>query len=238
MFRFFFISASFLFCIRSVLGADGKGKLKDPTIVGTYVGVVEGDQATVILKADGSVVIRPNDEDRRVELLGTWKRTGNYIHAKLKDLKDEKGTILLRVDNGDLVLVKIVRPDGEEKQFGPPIFKRKKRLADKAPVGVYIGKFDGELLQVEVRPGGEMVVLSAEDPNGDAIYTGKWKVTDVGLSARVKTEDGEEATVEFAVTDKSLAIRKVINPNGEEETFDDARLKRQKRSGGNNKTDQ
>ena len=222
----------------SVLGADGEGKLKDPTIVGTYVGVVEGDQATVILKADGSMVIRPNDEDRRVVLCGTWKRAGNYIHAKLKDLKDEKGTILLRVDNSDLVLVKIVRPDGETKQFGPPLFKRKRRLADRGPVGVYIGKFDDEQLQVEVRPGGEMMVLSAEDPNGDAIYTGNWKVTDVGLSARVKTADGEEATVEFAVTDKALAIRKVINPNGEEETFDEARLKRQKRSGGNNKTDQ
>jgi hypothetical protein len=224
--------------MESMLGVDGEGKLKGSTIVGTYVGVVEGDQATVILKADGSVVVRPNDEDRRVELLGTWKRVGNSITAKLKNLEDEKGTVFLRVDNGDLILVKIVRPDGEVKQFGPPVFKRKKRLADIGPVGVYIGKFDGELLQVEVRPGGEMVVLSAEDPNGDAIYTGKWKVTDVGLSARIKTEDGEEATVEFAVTDKALAIRKVINPNGDEETFNEGRLKRQKRSGGNNKTDQ
>ena len=51
-------------------------------------------------------------------------------------------------------------------------------------------------------------------------------------------EDGEEANVEFAVTVGGLAIRKVINPNGEEETFGEARLKRQKHSGGKNKTDQ
>ena len=135
-------------------------------------------------------------------------------------------------------MLKVIEPDGEVKQFSPPLFKRTKRLADKGPSGVYTGKFDGEQLQVEVKPGGDIVVLSAEDLNGDAIYTGKWKATDFGLSARVKTEGGEEAHVEFAVTDKGLAIRKVINPNGEEETFGEARLKRQKHSGGKNKTDQ
>ena len=216
-------------------GADDK--VKSLPIAGTYVGVVEGDKATAILKADGSMVVRPNDENRNFALRGTWKREGNDIIAKLKDPDGEEGTVFLRVDKGDLLLLKVIEPDGEVKQFSPPLFKRTKRLADKGPPGVYIGKFDGEQLQVEVKPGGDIVVLSAEDLNGDAIYTGKWKATDFGLSARVKTEDGEEAHVEFAVTVRGLAIRKVINPNGEEETFDEARLKRQKRSSGKNKTD-
>ena len=235
MHKLFAITASALLYAMPVRGADDKAK--SPPIAGTYVGVVEGDKATAILKADGSMVVRPNDENRKFALRGTWKREGNNIIAKLKDPDGEEGTAFLRVDKGDLLLLKVIEPDGEVKQFGPPLFKRTKRLADKGPPGVYIGKFDGEQLQIEVKPGGGIVVLSAEDLNGDAIYTGKWKATDFGLSARVKTEDGEEAHVEFAVTDKGLAIRKVINPNGEEETFDEARLKRQKRSGGKNKTD-
>ena len=213
-------------------------KVKSPPIAGTYVGVVDGDKATAILKVDGFMVVRPNDENRNFALRGTWKREGNSIIAKLKNPDGEEGTAFLRVDRGDLLLLKIIEPDGEVKQFSPPLFKRKKRLAEKGLAGVYIGSFDDELLQGEVKPGGDIVVLSAEDLNGDAIYTGKWKATDFGLRARIKTEEGEEANVEFVVTVRGLAIRKVINPNGEEETFGEARLKRQKRSGSKNKTDQ
>ena len=223
------------FCVMPVRGAENEAK--SPPIAGTYVGVVHGDKATAILKVDGSMVVRPNYENRNFALRGTWKREVNNIIAKLKDPDGEEGTAFLRLDNGDLLLLKVIEPDGEVKQFSPPLFKRKKRLADKGLAGVYIGSFDDELLQVEVKPAGDIVVLSAEDLNGDAIYTGKWKATDFGRSARVKTEDGEEAHVEFAVADKGLSLRKVINPNGEEETFDEARLKRQKRSSGKNKTD-
>jgi len=224
------------FCVMPVRGAENEAK--SPPIAGTYVGVVHGDKATAILKVDGSMVVRPNDENRNFALRGTWKREGNNIIAKLKDPDGEEGTAFLRLDKGDLLLLKVIEPDGEVKQFSPPLFKRKKRLADKGLAGVYIGSFDDELLQVEVKPGGDIVVLSAEDLNGDAIYTGKWKATDFGLRARIKTEEGEEANVEFVVTVGGLAIRKVINPNGEEETFGEARLKRQKRSGRKNKTDQ
>ena len=234
--KLFAITASALLCAMPMRGADDK--VKSLPIAGTYVGVVEGDKATAILKEDGAMVVRPDIANRNFALRGTWKREGNNIIAKLKDPDGEEGTAFLRLDKGDLLLLKVIEPDGEVKQFSPPLFKRKKRLAEKGPSGVYIGSFDDEQLQVEVKPGGDIVVLSVEDLNGDAIYTGKWKATDFGLSARVKTEDGEEAHVEFAVTDKGLSLRKVINPNGEEETFNEARLKRQKRSGGKNKTDQ
>ena len=236
MCKLFAITVSALLCAMPVRGAENN--VKNPPIAGTYVGVVEGDKATAILKADGFMVVRPNDENRNFALRGTWKREGNNIIAKLKDPDGEEGTAFLRLDKGDLLLLKVIEPDGEVKQFSPPLFKRKKRLADKGLVGVYIGSFDDELLQVEVKPAGDIVVLSVEDLNGDAIYTGKWKATDFGLRARIKTEEGEEANVEFAVTVRGLVIRKVINPNGEEETFGEARLKHQKRSGRKNKTDQ
>ena len=224
------------FCAMLVWGA--KDEVKSPPIAGTYVGVVEGDKAAAILKADGAMVVRPDIANRNFALRGTWKREGNNIIAKLKDPDGEEGTAFLRLDKGDLLLLKVIEPDGEVKQFSPPLFKRKKRLAVKGLAGVYIGSFDDEQLQVEIKPGGDIVVLSVEDLNGNAIYTGKWKATDFGLRARIKTEDGEEANVEFAVTVGGLAILKVINPNGEEETFGEARLKRQKHSGGKNKTDQ
>ena len=238
MSKLFAITASALLCAMPVCGADGEGKGgKGSPIAGTYVGVVEGDTATVILNVDGSVVVRPNIEDRSIVLRGTWKREGNSITAKLKNPDDEEPTVFFRIDNEDLVLLKIIKPDGEVQIFVQPLFERKKRLADKGPSGVYVGKFDEEKLHIKVKPTGDIVVLAAEDLNGDAIYTGKWKATGFGLSAEVKTEDGEEASVEFAVTNKGLVIRKVINPNGGEETFGEARLKRQKRSIDKNKTD-
>ena len=60
------------------------------------------------------------------------------------------------------------------------------------------------------------------------IYSGTWKATDFGLSAQILTDDGQQATVEMVTTAKGLAIRKVINPDGEEQVFAEARLKRVK----------
>ena len=65
-----------------VRGAEDEAK--SPPIAGTYAGVVHGDKATAILKVDGSMVVRPNDENRNFALLGTWKREGNNIIAKLE----------------------------------------------------------------------------------------------------------------------------------------------------------
>jgi hypothetical protein len=135
------------------------------------------------------------------------------------------------VDNGDLVLVKVILPDGEVEEHGAPQFKRNKRLADKGPAGVYVGWFDNEHLSVQVKPDGSFTVIPADDLNGGPIYVGKWKVTERGLRATVtsKDEEGEEeATVEFVTTATGLAIIKVAHHGGEVETFD-TRLKRQKR---------
>ena len=85
--------------------------------------------------------------------------------------------------------------------------------------------------------------MPCDDLKGGPIYVGKWKATERGLRATMtsKDEEGEEeATVDFVTTATGLAIIKVVNGDGEVETFD-TRLKRQKRGKGgkkNQKTDQ
>ena len=216
----------------TVFGADKKA----PPVAGTYKGEIEGELATAILKADGSIIIRPSAERPKFTMRGKWKRDGNTLTAKLKDPTGDEATVVFTVDNGDLVLVKVISPDGEVEEHGAPQFKRNKRLADKGPAGVYVGWFDNEHPSVQVKPDGAFTVTPFEDLKGGPIYVGKWKATERGLRATVisKDEEGEEeATVEFVTTATSLAIIKVVNGDGQVETFD-TRLKRQKRPGKKN----
>ena len=225
------------------LGADKKA----PPIAGTYKGEIEGEQATAILKADGSIIIRPSAERPKFTMRGKWKRDGNTITAKLKDPTGDEGTVVFTVDNGDLVLVKVISPDGEVDEYGMPQFKRNKRLADKGLAGIYVGRFDGENLSVAVKPDGIFTVTSVENPDDGEVFNGKWKATERGLRATVtaRNDDGERgeaerATVDMVTTPTGLAIIKVVGGDGEVENFD-TRLKRQKRGKGgkkNRKTDQ
>ena len=221
------------------LGADKKS----PPVAGTYKGAIEGEQATAILKADGSIIVRPSADRPKFTMRGKWKREGDTITAKLKDPTGDEGTVIFKMDGGDLMLVKVITPDGEVEEHGAPQFKRNKRLADKGPAGVYIGWFDEEHLSVQVKPDGSFTVIPCDDLKGGPIYVGKWKATERGLRATVtsKDEEGEEeTTVDFVTTATGLAIIKVVNGDGEVETFD-TRLKRQKRGKGgkkNQKTDQ
>ena len=214
------------------LGADKK----PPPVAGTYEGAIEGEQAIAILKADGSIIVRPSADRPKRTLRGKWKRDGNTITAKLKDPTGDEGTVVFTVDNGDLMLVKVISPDGEVEEHGAPQFKRNKRLADKGLAGVYVGWFDDEHLSVQVKPDGSFIVIPADDLNGGPIYVGKWKATKRGLRATVTSkdeEDEEESTVDFVTTATGLAIIKVVNGDGEVDTFD-TRLKRQNRPGKKN----
>ena len=210
------------------LGADKKA----PPVVGTYKGVIEGEHATAILKADGSIIVRPSAERPKFSMRGKWKREGDTITAKLKDPTGDEGTVIFKMDGGDLMLVKVITPDGEVEEHGAPQFKRNKRLADKGPAGVYIGWFDEEHLSVQVKPDGSFTVIPCDDLKGGPIYVGKWKATERGLRATVTSKDEEneegeeEATVDFVTTAPGLAIIKVVNGDGEVEPFD-PRLKRQ-----------
>ncbi len=211
------------------LGVDKKA----PPVAGTYKGAIEGEQATAILKADGSIIVRPRADRPKFTMHGKWKREGDTITAKLKDPTGDEGTVIFKMDGGDLMLVKVITPDGEVEEHGAPQFKRNKRLADKGPAGVYIGWFDEEHLSVQVKPDGSFTVIPCDDLKGGPIYVGKWKATEHGLRATMtsKDEEGEEeVTVDFVTTATGLVIIKVVNGDGEVESFD-SRLKRQKRGG-------
>ena len=215
-----------------VLGADKKA----PPVAGTYKGAIEGEQAVAILKADGSIIVRPSTDRPKFTMRGKWKRDGNTITAKLKDPTGDEGTVVFTVDNGDLMLVKVISPDGEVEEHGAPQFKSNKRLANKGLAGVYVGWFDDEHLSVQVKPDGSFIVIPADDLNGGPIYVGKWKATKRGLRATVTSkdeEDEEESTVDFVTTATGLAIIKVVNGDGEVDTFE-TRLKRQNRPGKKN----
>lgn len=214
------------------LGAEKKA----PPVAGIYKGAIEGEQAVAILKADGSIIVRPSTDRPKFTMRGKWKRDGNTITAKLKDPTGDEGTVVFTVDNGDLMLVKVISPDGEVEEHGAPQFKSNKRLANKGLAGVYVGWFDDEHLSVQVKPDGSFIVIPADDLNGGPIYVGKWKATKRGLRATVTSkdeEDEEESTVDFVTTATGLAIIKVVNGDGEVDTFE-TRLKRQNRPGKKN----
>ena len=216
------------------LGADKNS----PPVAGIYKGAVEGEQATAILKADGSIIVRPSADRPKFTMRGKWKRDGNTITAKLKDPTGDEGTVVFTVDKGDLVLVKLISPDGEVERLGMPQFKRNKRLADKGPAGVYVGWFDEEHLSLQVKPDGAFTVTPCNDLKGGPIYVGKWKATERGLRATLKSKDEEgeeEATVDFVTTATGLAISKVLDGENYEAEHFDTRLKRQKNGGKKNK---
>ncbi len=214
------------------LAAVGADKKPAP-IAGTYKGEIKGEQATAVLKADGSISIRPRIDGPKFVIRGSWKHNGNAISAKMKDPSGEEGTVIFKMDGDDLVLEKVIDPSGEVEEFAVPEFKRNRKLAEKGPAGVYVGWFDDEHLSVQVKPDGAFTVTPCEDLKGGPIYTGKWKATEIGLRATVRARDeegDEEATVEFATTATGLAITKVVNGDGEVERYNN-RLKRQPRAG-------
>ncbi len=221
--RLFFSLALVAGFLSGVAAAD-KAK-KKTAIAGTYVGQVDGDQAKAILKADGSIVVHPTQEAPGFKLRGKWKRAGKLITAKLRDPEGKEGVVTFKLAVGSLSVLKIVKPNGEVEEFKSPQFTRKKVLADKGPAGVYVGKFDGEQLQVVLAAKGGFFVRAAEDPDEGEIYTGKWKLTDKGLNATITNDEGGATILRMRVTDAGFALVSTVNAEGEEKNFE-ARLKR------------
>ena len=175
------------------------------------------------------MIVHPSPDEPEVVMRGSWKADGNTVTAKLAFLDGGQGTVVFHRDGADLILRKIINPDGEVNELMAPHFAKKKALADKGPAGIYTGEFDGEGMQVELQPNGHTSVRSAEDPNEGEIFTGTWKVADTGLLISVETECGDGAKVFAQITDRGFKILKVDSPDGVETYEDGARLKRQKR---------
>jgi len=217
---------SLVLAVGFLSGAAAADKAKKkPAIAGTYVGQVDGDQAKAVLKADGLIVVHPTQESPGFKLHGKWKRAGKLITAKLKDPEGREATVTFSPAAMSLTVLKIVKPSGEVEEFKSPQFAKKKALADKGPAGVYVGEFDGEQLQIELAAKGRFFVRAAEDPDEGEIYTGKWNLTDKGLSATITDEEGAATTLRMRVTDAGFALVSTVNAEGEEKYFE-ARLKR------------
>ena len=76
---------------------------KKPVLAGVYVGVVEGDIARAILKADGTMILHPNDDEPGVVMRGFWKADGNTVTAKLAFFDGDQGTVVFDRDGAFMV---------------------------------------------------------------------------------------------------------------------------------------
>lgn len=208
-----------------VRGADDK--VKSPPIAGTYAGAVKDDQAVVMLKVDGTMTVRPKANNKDFVLSGTWKSNGNRITAKLTDPNGEVGTLFLRADGGDLVLEKIVEPGGDETQFRPPLFALKKKGQGKAPVGVYEGTHDGDELRVTLK-GNRTLTVKPTDAEAEVLL-GKWKPGKEADTLALEL-DGDNGLIRVTVKidGTGMHLLQIEKPDGEVETFSEARLKRMK----------
>jgi len=86
-------------------------------LAGIYRGKVEDAEAQIQIKADGSIIARPNLDQKKLILRGQWKMDGKLIQAKLTDRKKRTGTITLQIAEGNLILIKVTDPNGEVERF-------------------------------------------------------------------------------------------------------------------------
>ena len=221
-----FFGVFFIFALIGTLDADDKAEIKKKNdIAGVYAGLVEDELARLIIKSDGSLTIFPS-KDSEIVLRGKWKLEKGLVVAKLLNPEGEQITAILRQTGKDMVVFKSIRPDGSINEFGPPHFKKKKAFGGKGPSGLYEGVFDDESLLVELTHKGNVLVRSAEDPNGDDIYTGKWKLDGKHLLLNVTTVCCDEATVKVRITNTGFMIIEVDSLDGKQ-TYSEALLKRQ-----------
>ena len=80
---------------------------KKPALAGVYVGVVQGDKARAILKADGTMIVHPSPDEPNRVMRGTWKVEGKIVTAKFA-VDGEQGTAVFQRDGADLILRKII----------------------------------------------------------------------------------------------------------------------------------
>ena len=62
---------------------------KKPAPAGVYVGVVQGDKARAILKADGTMIVHPSADEPEVVMRGSWKADGNTVDIGIEVGRDE-----------------------------------------------------------------------------------------------------------------------------------------------------
>ena len=78
---------------------------------------MKNKKAVLELRADGTAAAWPQAENQNRVLRGAWSLKEGKITAKLKRGSDtQTGTLLLAVDGTELILKKVIDPDGETKE--------------------------------------------------------------------------------------------------------------------------
>ena len=220
------------FAVLLVLGVAGL-LAKEPNAValaGVYLGQVDGGKALVMLKADGTALVKPPDAGEDVRVRGTWKREKPGVVLELTGLNhpNEKVTVRFRIENRELVLVSVTEPDGNFKTHEPPRFKQTK-AGDKKFAGEYKGKHDGDSLRVVFKEKGKAEVWPDDTHATEARFRGTWNEVN-GLVVCVLQSDGGEAKVQLQPDGKDFLLLKLENPDGKVSVFEVSRFKRVKKT--------
>jgi hypothetical protein len=199
---------------------------------GTYKGVVEGDNAVLILKADGTALVKPPDAEEGFRIRGKWKlaEPGVVLEITAPGNPNEKVTVRFRIGKGELLLVSVTEADGNVKTYAPPRFKQTK-AGDKKFTGEYKGVHDEKALRVVLKDGG-VVKIWPDDPNApEPQFRGKWEADGDEVTCTVETDDGP-ARVHLKRDGKDFLMVKLEDADGEVTEYQAARLKRTKKAAG------
>jgi hypothetical protein len=190
-------------------------------LTGTWLGQTEEGQARVVVKADGTLAVTPDVDDPDQVLRGTWKLAEGEVIAQLRG-DDIVVTIHLAVDGADLVLKKIVKPNGDEETFEPPRLRRKETFDNQKFAGVYEGEVKESTVKLSLELNG---VLLAELNNCGELETHnlKW----VGKDNRVVATSEDGLKVILRADGKDLLLLRIESPDGEVEAHE-RRFKKQK----------
>ena len=175
----------------------------------------------MVVKADGTLSVTPDMDDPDRVMRGTWKLAEGEVVAQLRG-DEGRVTVHLAVDGADLVLKKIVTPNGDEETFEPPRLRRKETFDNQKFAGVYEGEVDESTVKLSLALNG--VLLAEVNKCGELeTHTAKW----VGKGNHVvaTTEDGDKIT--FRADGKDLLLLRFESPDGKVEAYE-SRFKKQK----------
>lgn len=199
---------------------------------GTYQGEVEGNNAVLILKADGTALVKPPDGEEGFRIRGKWKlaEPGVVLEITGSNNPNEKVTVRFRLGKGELFLVSVTEADGNLKTYAPPRFKQTK-AGDKKFTGEYKGVHDEKALRVVLKDGG-VVEIWPDDPNApEPQFRGKWEADGDEVTCAVETDNGP-AKIHLKRDGKDFLLVKLEDSNGEVTEYQSARLKRIKKAAG------
>ena len=208
-----------------LLAAEPKGKV-DPKLAGVYHGTIDDDKVVLTLNPDGTATAKPPDED--IRLKGKWRlaKPGVVVSLSHPDDPDKKAVVSFRIAGADLLLSKVLGPDGDVKTFDAPRFRQTK-AGDKKFTGEYKGEYDEQKFRMVVKAGGALEIWP-DDPNApEPLHRGTWKAGKNGINCIIKTDDGD-AKVNLRADGKDFVMVKLEEPDGEVKVLE-TRFKRVKK---------